>query len=135
VSSLRGLTLVALGGAVGAVLRVALAEWFPTHPGGLPWTTLTENVVGAFVLGVLLGALAARRALAPRARALLGAGVLGSFTTYSTFAVETVALLDRAPTTAIAYVVTSLGAGLGAAITGLALGRRLGGHGVGGGTT
>jgi fluoride exporter len=132
--SLRDLSLVALGGAVGAVLRVGLAEAVPVDPARLQWTTLAENVVGALLLGVLLGALAARRALAPRARALLGAGVLGSFTTYSTFAVETVALLDRAPTTAVAYVVTSLGAGLGAAIAGLSIGRRLGGRGVGGGT-
>jgi fluoride exporter len=129
--SVRDLSLVALGGAVGAVLRVGLAQAVPTDPGRLPWTTLAENLVGAFLLGALLGALAARHAPSPRARALLGAGVLGSFTTYSTFAVETVALLDRAPATAAAYVVTSLGAGLGAALAGLAIGRRLGGRGAG----
>ena len=77
-----GWLLVALGGAVGASLRYRLGH-VGDRPGPLPWGTVVANLVGSFVLGVVVG-------LDPgeRARALLGLGFCGALTTYSAFAVQ-----------------------------------------------
>lgn len=86
---------VVAGGAVGSTLRSTLATASPTSPGHWPWTTFLINVSGAFLLGLLLESLAG---LAPteRLRAPLqlgvGTGAIGGYTTYSSFAVETVSL-------------------------------------------
>jgi CrcB protein len=122
----RDLALVALGGSVGAVARVWFATIWPVQPGAMPWTTLTENLVGALLLGLLVGVLHARGRGSPRTRALLGAGLLGAFTTYSTFAVEVFALLRTAPLLGIGYAVGSVVLGVAAASAGWATGRRLG---------
>lgn len=122
----RNLGYVAAGGAVGAVARVAFATWFPAAPGGLPWVTLAENLVGAFLLALVLTLLTERLALDPAVRLLVCTGMLGAFTTYSTLAVE----LDRllaAGALAIAgtYVALTLAGGLTAALAGLRLGQVL----------
>lgn len=122
----RNLGYVAAGGAVGAVSRVALATWFPTLPGRLPWVTLVENLTGAFLLALVLTVLTERLALDPAVRLLVCTGMLGAFTTYSTLAVE----LDRlvavgALTIAAVYVVLTLVGGLTAALAGLRLGQLL----------
>ncbi|OZF06101.1 CrcB family protein [Rhodococcus sp. SBT000017] len=83
---------VGAGGLIGAPLRYQLGLWFPTAAGGWPVTTFAINIVGAFLLGLLLEGLAR---LGPdirrrqRVRLLVGTGMLGSFTTYSTLAVDT----------------------------------------------
>ncbi|RNJ25291.1 CrcB family protein [Halosegnis longus] len=84
------LALVAVGGALGAVCRwgVGVALAGPAFPVG----TLAVNVLGAFLLGVLLYDRRFRNAVAARTRLVAGTGFLSSFTTYSTFAAETVAL-------------------------------------------
>jgi CrcB protein len=88
-----------------------------------PWSTLAVNVVGAFALGVLVGATPPTAA----SRLALGAGVCGGFTTFSTYAVEAVALAERGlPGRAGAYAVGSVMAGVLAAVAGLAVGRLLG---------
>ncbi|TNM69859.1 CrcB family protein [Streptomyces sp. NP160] len=87
----RLLGLVALGGAVGAPLRWALALALPGPASGWPTATFTTNLVGAFALGLVLEALARRGPDEGRRRAVrlaVGTGVLGAFTTYSTFALE-----------------------------------------------
>lgn len=87
----RLLALVAAGGAVGAPARWALALWLPGPASGWPTATFTTNLVGAFVLGLLLEALARRGPDEGRRRAVrlaVGTGVLGAFTTYSSFALE-----------------------------------------------
>jgi fluoride exporter len=122
----RNLGYVAVGGAVGAVSRVALATWFPTVPGRLPWVTLVENLTGAFLLALVLTVLTERLALDPAVRLLVCTGMLGAFTTYSTLAVE----LDRliavgALIVAAAYVALTLLGGLTAALAGLRLGQLL----------
>jgi len=122
----RNLGHVALGGAVGAVARVALATRFPATPGSLPWVTLVENLVGAFLLALVITLLTERLALDPAVRLLVCTGMLGAFTTYSTLAVE----LDRllaAGALAIAgtYVALTLLGGLTAALAGLRLGQVL----------
>jgi fluoride exporter len=126
---LRSVGLVFLGGAIGAVSRVAFATWFPTQPGAYPWTTFFENVVGAFLLALVLTVLAMPSQPTPRVQLLVGTGVLGAFTTYSTFAVELERLLDGGvPGVAAAYAGASLVTGVLAAAVGIALGRGIAGR-------
>ncbi len=118
------MALVALGGIVGTAARYGFARAVPTPSGSWPWATFTVNLVGAFVLGALLEALArsgADVAIQRRVRSLVGTGFCGSLTTCSTFAVE-IDLLVRAhdPGTAIAYLVASLFAGIAVTAAGIA---------------
>lgn len=124
--SLEALVGVALGAAVGATGRFALYQSLPGGPPGLPWATLTVNVTGSLLLGVVLGALSRSRTT-PRLRAVVAAGVLGTYTTFSTFVVDA-ALLVRAGLwwLALTYVAASLSGGLGTAWLGLRAGRMLG---------
>ena len=106
------LVLVALGGFAGATCRylVDLAA-----PVGFPWGTLAVNVVGSFLLGVLLYESRLVGALSPETRLVVGTGFLSSFTTYSTFAVETAALAPRLAVLNVAanYVLGFTAIGLG----------------------
>lgn len=107
----RLLALVALGGALGAVVRWALLEVSPDPAGTFPWTTLAVNVVGSALLAAvgLLAVVRRSRGLA----AFLGPGVMGGFTTLSAASEQTRALLDAGrPGQAAAYVVGSLAAAL-----------------------
>lgn len=116
---LRGsdLALVAVGGAVGAVLRWSLGTVTP-EGSGFPWTTFAINVLGCLALG-LLPLVDGRD---HRVTLILGPGVLGGFTTVSTYADQARALVaDGAVALAGTYVICTLAAGLGAAL----LGRRL----------
>ena len=108
------LGLVVAGGAVGALLRAAL-----TLPSGSPVAVWVVNIAGSFLLGITVGALAEHH---PRWRIFLGTGVLGAFTTYSAFAVSTVALLASAPLLAVLGVVVSVLFGVLLAAVGLRLG-------------
>ena len=112
---------VAVGGAVGALLRYALTVAFPDPSDGFPWTIFAINVLGCAVLATLPAIPVLRRhAVLPP---LLGPGVLGGFTTLSTFAEQARALVARGHVvTASAYVVGSVAAGLFA----VALADRLG---------
>lgn len=86
---------VALGGAVGAVGRYAVSYAVSQHaPSAFPWGTLTVNLIGSLILGFLTG-LVAESLVSPRARAFVGVGFLGSFTTFSTFAMETLTLIRQ----------------------------------------
>ena len=97
--------LVALGGAVGAVLRFYLSETLPSE--AFPWATLSVNLVGSFLLGVVMAATLVD-ALGETEALLLGVGLLGAFTTMSTFSVETVMMVeDRRWRLACLYVVVS----------------------------
>jgi fluoride exporter len=86
----RVLALVALGGALGSLLRYALSTAFPDAAGGFPWTVFAVNVVGCTLLALLPASAAVRRhhLLPP----LLGTGVLGGFTTFSTYGEQSRAL-------------------------------------------
>lgn len=108
--------LVAAGAAVGAPMRYLLDRAIQTrHDSVFPWGTLTVNVLGCLVLGVLAGL----PAPAPLS-ALLGVGFCGALTTYSTFSYETLRLLqNRTYLLATLNVVVSLVAGLGAAYVGI----------------
>jgi fluoride exporter len=117
--------LAALGGALGALARWAAAEALRTAPGGWPWATLLVNVTGCLLLGVLVGVLAARPPEPTWARPFLAVGVLGGYTTYSTFAVEVVDLVDDgAVAVAAGYVLVSVAGGVAAVALGALAGRR-----------
>jgi CrcB protein len=118
--------LAALGGALGALARWAVAEALPRPAGGWPWATLAVNLVGCLLLGLLIAGLAARRPDDARLPAFLGAGVLGGFTTFSAFAVEAADLLRAgSPWVAVGYVAVSVVGGLIAVSGGLRLGTRV----------
>jgi CrcB protein len=107
----------AAGGALGALGRWAVGAALPHAPWS--WATLTVNLTGCFLIGVLLTALAVHRPAAAWPRPFLGAGVLGGYTTYSTFAVEVVrAAADGAVWLAAGYVVASVAGGLLAVVLG-----------------
>lgn len=117
--------LVAVGGAAGATLRYAVAEVAPTARGEFPVTTLAINLGGSVLLGLLVELLAVRRTTAHWPRPLLGAGVLGGFTTFSTMSVELARLLgDGALATAGAYAAASLLGGVVAAWLGIHIAQR-----------
>ena len=84
--------LVAVGGAVGALLRYALSENMASET--YPWATLTANLLGSFALGVVT-ALVAASVVGEQQALLLGMGLLGSFTTLSAFSVESAHMLDE----------------------------------------
>ncbi len=112
---------VAIGGALGAVLRYGVTLGLARAAGtGFPWGTLAVNLVGSFLMGVLAAWLGPRAGLAP----LLMTGLLGGFTTYSAFSLDTLALVDRgAHGLAAAYVAATLAGALLGCWAGFALGR------------
>ncbi|MCG6961960.1 MAG: fluoride efflux transporter CrcB [Acidobacteria bacterium] len=121
------LVAVALGGAVGAVARYALSGWVSaaTRSSPFPYGTLSVNVAGAALLGLVMGATTAGRLMiSPSWRAFLTIGLLGAFTTFSTFGYETVQAARLGDfRVAFANLAVSLVLGLGACWIGLKLGR------------
>ncbi|QXQ15829.1 CrcB family protein [Skermania piniformis] len=121
----RLLALVFVGGTVGTAAREGLSLAFPTGR-GVPYPILAINVVGAFALGFLLDAITRRGPDLGRRRAarlLLGAGVLGGFTTYSALAVATAELIDDgAVASGIGYAAATLLGGAVATWLGIAAG-------------
>lgn len=120
------LLVIAAGGALGALARWALITAWPHRPETFAWSTWTINVLGSFLLGVLTVLVARRWGSRRYVRPFLGVGVLGGFTTFSTY------LLDArgtafapAPLIAVGYLVGSVVVGLLAAWGGLTITRRL----------
>ncbi|MFE9836639.1 fluoride efflux transporter CrcB [Streptomyces sp. NPDC005551] len=91
---------VALGGGIGAAARYGASLLWPAQTGGFPWTTFGVNVVGCAVIGVLMVLITDVWAAPRLVRPFFGTGVLGGFTTFSTYAVDTQRLADagHAPT-------------------------------------
>ena len=114
--------LVVLGAAVGAPLRYLVDRAVQAkHDSVFPWGTFTVNVAGSFILGVLIKGTAAH-AVPGTVNALLGTGLCGALTTYSTFGYETIRLLEeRVRAYAVLNVAASIVAGLGAAFCGIAV--------------
>lgn len=127
------LLCVALGGAVGGVARYAVSGWVARRIGEtFPWGTLAVNLLGSAVLGAAAAGAqgGAGWASLPAVWALLATGLLGSFTTVSSWALQTFALLrDGERRRAIANLVMALATGPAAAAAGLAVGARLWGGG------
>ena len=107
--------VVALGGAIGAVARYAASLWWPAESGGFPWTTFGINVVGCAVIGVFMVVVTEAWAAHRLVRPFFGTGVLGGFTTFSTYAVDIQKLVASGhPRTAPAYLAATLIAALAA---------------------
>ncbi|AIJ26829.1 fluoride efflux transporter FluC [Amycolatopsis methanolica] len=119
---------VAIGGGIGALARYELATTWPTAPGQFPWTTFFVNVTGCFLIGVLM-VLVTEVKVHHLVRPFLGVGVLGGFTTFSTYTVEIHGLLKAGSAgMALAYLGgTLLTAGL-AVLAGVAVTRLLAGR-------
>lgn len=121
------LLAVAIGGSIGAVARhlvgVAVARWINM---GFPLATLVVNLLGSLLMGILAGVIALRWQLSEPLRLLLATGLLGAFTTFSTFSLDIWMLVERQRLgLALLYVVLSLVLGVLALLGGLWLARRL----------
>lgn len=122
---MKNILLVALGGAIGSVARYKLSGFVLHHTVDwrFPAGTFAVNVIGCLVAGLLAGLAERHHLLSPEARLLLFTGVLGGFTTFSAFGLETVHLLKRGETAiAAANVVISVVAGVLALWLGMAVG-------------
>lgn len=119
------LLLVGLGGAVGAMARYGLGRMIPA--GGFPWPTFLANSLGGLLMGLLVGWLASRANEGGESlRLLLGVGLLGGFTTFSAFSLETVQMIERRDwTLAMGYVAGSVVVSVAALMLGLMIARRL----------
>jgi len=109
------------GGAIGAGLRFLLGRWtFHQFGPGFPWGTLTANIVGGLAMGVLAGLLARFGSGGEGWRLFLGVGILGGFTTFSAFSLETANLIGRGATgLAAGYALVSVVASVTALFAGL----------------
>lgn len=121
---MRNGTAVAVGGALGAPARYELALALPTSADRFPWTTFWINISGSFALGMLLTVVLERWPPTRYVRPFVAIGFLGAYTTFSTYAVETMLLGKRghAPLGAL-YLLGSALAGLAAVYLGIVAGR------------
>jgi fluoride exporter len=122
----RIVAAVAAGGALGACARYGATLLWPGHPGGFPWTTFWVNVTGCAAMGVLMVLITEVLTPHPLVRPFLGTGVLGGFTTFSTYIADAQHLLgtDRA-VTALLYLAATLTAALLATHVAAVLTRRI----------
>jgi CrcB protein len=119
-----GYIAAALGGVPGALGRWGVTRALPHSPGAWPWAILLVNLTGCLLIGVLVAVLLARFPTHPWLRPFLVTGLLGGWTTYSTFAVDTVQLADAgALGVAVGYVAASVLGGVLAVVVGLIAGR------------
>lgn len=119
------LLLAAAGGAIGAAGRFLVSHAFAARGMvGFPWATLTVNVLGCFLMGVLVELLAQRYQGSQELRTFLATGVLGGFTTFSAFSLEFAMLFERGDTAAaFAYAAASLALTVAAVFAGLTAAR------------
>ncbi len=122
---IRELAAIFVGGAVGGAVRTALAEAAPTTTGSWPWTTFAVNIVGCLLLGYFVTRLQERLPVTAYPRPLLGTGLCGGLTTFSTLQLELVRMLDRGRVgLAVLYVAVSVAAGFAGVLIGTAAVRR-----------
>lgn len=118
--------VVALGGALGATARYAASLWWATPPGGFPWATFWTNVLGCAVIGVFMVVVTDVWAAHRLVRPFFGTGVLGGFTTFSTYAVDIQKLVDSGHArTGLAYLAATLCAALAAVWLAVTAARRV----------
>ena len=121
---LAALLVIALGGALGTLLRYGVSRWIHVANDGFPWATFWTNLTGSFLLGFLLIVLLERFPPTRYVRPFIATGILGAFTTMSTYTVETTLLIkDDHAATAVVYGLSSVAAGVFLAYAGIATAR------------
>lgn len=117
------LILVGIGGGVGAIARYALGKGITERANSIfPYGTFAVNLIGAFLIGVLFAILTEKGVGHPHLRLLLVTGFIGGFTTFSSYALEAINLVEAGSwNTALAYVVASNALGLLACLAGVVL--------------
>lgn len=122
---LRRFAVIAVGGVLGSWMRWRLSVWFPVAPGTFPTTTLAVNLVGSALIGVVLVLFLDRQPPRLLSHSFLGTGILGAFTTFSTFTIESAELLRQSkPLTAFVYVIASVVGGVFVALASMRVTRR-----------
>lgn len=117
------LVFVAIGGGVGAVLRVLIQDWTKAKAGSLPLGTLLINISGAFLIALSMTIFHDRLEAHPQAKMFLIAGILGGYTTFSGLAWDAYQLGLQNPMTAVSYLAASfIGGGVAVAL-GIFLGK------------
>lgn len=117
---------VALGGALGAMSRYWVYNSYAHLDSRFPWATLTVNVLGSFLIGVAFILITERTDMGPAVRGLVTVGFMGAFTTFSTFSMDAIGLLEQGQfTSAILYVLSSVVVCIIAAWLGLSLAKFL----------
>jgi fluoride exporter len=127
VHTLVSYMIVFVGAGVGGALRHGVNVAFRTFGSGFPYGTLFINVVGALVMGLLAGLFAVKFDLGQSWRLFLTTGILGGFTTFSTFSLEAVVLYERGELGSMAvYVIASIILSIGGLYAGLFIVRQFG---------
>ncbi|MHB1709850.1 MAG: fluoride efflux transporter CrcB [Acidimicrobiales bacterium] len=109
---MREVAAVFVGGAVGTLVRAALAEAFPSSAASWPWPTFAVNMVAAFLLGYFVTRLQERLPMSSYSRPLLGTGLCGGLSTFSTMQVELLNMIEaHAYGLAVAYAAATIAAG------------------------
>ncbi|HEX6447906.1 MAG TPA: fluoride efflux transporter CrcB [Trebonia sp.] len=122
----REIVAIFAGGAIGTLLRAALSEAFPLPATAWPWPIFAVNIVAAFILGYAVTRLQERLPLSAYRRPLLGTGLCGGLSTFSTMQVEILKMIDaHAWGLAIGYAAASVGAGYAAIQLATAMVRRV----------
>lgn len=115
--------LVGLGGAIGSMLRYGTTQLFLRFIGeGFPWATLCINILGSLGIGILFGALSQIENNADNLKLFMVVGILGGFTTFSAFSLDTILLFERGQYIhGLLYIIASVGLSILAALSGLLL--------------
>jgi CrcB protein len=116
----RLVLLVGLGGAIGSILRYLITEIIPSNQ--MPYGTITVNLLGSMLLGIMFGAIAADAIINQDYVLLFGTGLLGAFTTMSAFAMDTVTLTEDEISTTFIYLLITIVGSLGLAWSGYKIG-------------
>jgi len=117
---MKNLIFVFIGGGTGSILRYLLGKWLNNQNSGIPYGTLAANIIGSFLIGMILGYFAKNENISPATTLLLATGFCGGFTTFSTFAYESHVFLKSGDFISFAaYTIGSIVIGFSAVFLGM----------------
>ncbi|MBN9653350.1 fluoride efflux transporter CrcB [Halobacillus sp. GSS1] len=118
---------VGIGGMIGASLRFLIGEWLKNPDQWFPYSTLTVNLTGSFILAWFTMGIVEKFSLSSKWKAALGTGLVGSYTTFSTLSMDAVSIYERGDVIlSFLYIALSISGGLAFSLLGFTLGRRWG---------